>query len=273
LPRSSIVAAPARSRPERSRPQRNWRASPTLATRAVATIGPTPGSAASRRESSFCRQSAMTRRSRLASRSSRARRWSTRLWNSSITKGSARPTGHRGQMVTSCRNRVGPCGKAMPYSSSRPRVWLINAVRQRITCSRARCNLGRFADGLGIARVVLGALDVGPNEPRVDQPDLDAKVAKPSAPMVGAATGFHRDHRGRELDNGLHQPAPADAPRHNRSTMGYRCHAAGPPASPSRSPEPPPSSVDPPVVITASLAVWEGGVHSINPGLDSGRDD
>jgi hypothetical protein len=64
------------------------------------------------------------------------------------------------------------------------------------------------------------ATGVRSNEFRMDQPELNTELSEPSAPMVGAATGFHRDHLGRELDHGLYQLAPADPPRNDRPTMG-----------------------------------------------------
>ncbi len=47
----------------------------------------------------------------------------------------------------------------------------------------------------------------------MDQPDLEAEVAEPPAPVVGAAAGLHRHHPGRQLDHGVHQLGPAHPAR------------------------------------------------------------
>ena len=75
----------------------------------------------------------------------------------------------------------------------------------------------RLADRLGITCVVLGAFHVGTNELGVDQPHLEAEIAEPATPVVGATAGLHRDHPRRQLDHRLRELGPAHALRHHRS--------------------------------------------------------
>src|SRR5215472_6387605 len=60
------------------RPDLNWVASPTVATIALAVIGPTPGMVASRRLTSFARCQAISSPSTTATRAATSRSWSAR---------------------------------------------------------------------------------------------------------------------------------------------------------------------------------------------------
>src|SRR5215472_12640434 len=99
----------------------------------------------------------------------------------------------------------------MPCSASRPRTWLLKAVRFLLLAypvQRLHLELGRsldrheahrraacsFADRLGIAGVVLVGLDVGLDEPGTDQPHSMTQLLDLARPIVRARTGFHR-HR------------------------------------------------------------------------------
>ena len=125
------------------RPFLKARASPMLATKAVAVIGPIPGIAARRRDDSFsrCHHSICSSNS-LACRSS-WRRWSaSRYTNSRIIPG--RPFSASSSTAGKRSNSLEiPCGIVMPNSASRPRSWLPWAVRALTKPWRARCSASR----------------------------------------------------------------------------------------------------------------------------------
>ena len=79
--------------------------------------------------------------------------------------------------------RRAPAHHLLPSPMQRLDVLLLDALDRHEAHVRT---LDRFANRLGIARIVLGALDARSNEFRMDQPDLDTELAEPSAPMVGA---------------------------------------------------------------------------------------
>lgn len=62
-----------------------------------------------------------------------------------------------------------------------------------------------LADGLGIGCVVLVPLDIGLDVLGRDQADLVSKLGQLTAPMMGAATGFHANQaRWQAGEEGLH---------------------------------------------------------------------
>src|SRR5215472_16205793 len=140
------------------RPDLNWVASPTVATIALAVIGPTPGIVASRRVTSFARCQAISSPSTTATRA-----------------------------ATSDQKVAG--------SVEQENGLLVGALDRHEPHSRP---LHRFADRFGIRRVVLLALDVGPHELRRHEPNLvtershapnDAPCGKPRCQPTPAQDG------------------------------------------------------------------------------------
>src|ERR1700730_14591262 len=78
----------------------------------------------------------------------------------------------------------------------------------------------RFADRLGVARIVLVGLHVRPHKSCTHQPDLVTALANLAGPMVSAATRLHRHHAWLQLHyNGEELLAAELAPLSDRPRL------------------------------------------------------
>src|SRR6266849_5820866 len=123
---------------EKSRPDRKALGSPTLATRALANAGPTPGISSSRLLVSLDRCQAMISRS-----NSRIRVFSTRRWAPRATRHARAISGTRlslesAKTSSSASTPLRPTGATMPISARWARIALITAVCWRMNRWRVR---------------------------------------------------------------------------------------------------------------------------------------
>ena len=129
------------SQAAKCRPDRNWEESPTLATMAVAVIGPMPGMVARRWLCSLLLCHAM-----ISSSSSRIRRYNC-LSCSPIDDKTRRASAGIDSSLPSSRiskRRVTfaiPCATTIPYSARCPRNAFTSIVRCRTNRSRAPCRI------------------------------------------------------------------------------------------------------------------------------------
>src|SRR6266542_3875810 len=158
---------------EKSLPDRKALGSPTLATRAVANAGPTPGISSSRLLASLDRCQAMIRRS------------NSRIWSFSVLSWVPRATRHAraisgmrlslvsATILSNASTPLRPTGATMPNSARCARIALITAVCCRMNRCRVRWLLGGldrheshvgsghcFTDCLGISGIILVPLYV-----------------------------------------------------------------------------------------------------------------
>src|SRR5258708_12216770 len=74
---------------------------------------------------------------------------------------------------------------------------------------------GSFADGFGVARVILHtgtALAVGSDELWWNQTNLVSECTEFAGPVMGGAAGFHRDQAGLEIGEPAQEPASCNRP-------------------------------------------------------------
>src|SRR5258705_9503612 len=74
---------------------------------------------------------------------------------------------------------------------------------------------GSFADGFGVARVILHtgtALAVGSDELWWNQTNLVSECTEFAGPVMGGAAGFHRDQAGLEIGGPAQEPASCNRP-------------------------------------------------------------
>src|SRR6266567_5610145 len=202
---------------EKSRPERKALASPTLATRAVANAGPTPGISSSRLLVSLDRCQAMISRS-----NSRIWVFSTRRWAPRATRHARAISGTRLSLVSattssSASTPLRPTGATMPNSARWARIALITAVCWRMNRWRAMEHqttllLGRlglnvshvcpgncFADCLGVGGIVLVSLHVRLDIGWRHQANGVAECVEFARPMMRRCAGLDTDETRRQL--------------------------------------------------------------------------
>ena len=192
------------------------------------------GSLASRRQVAFVRQRRTIVASSFLIRRSRSANWS----NSSPKIARARSDRSAAAMATGAWavNRHGPYGGTMPYSASKPRVWLINAVRWQIRRTRARCSDCRscwsvdFTGTKCIVRRMAGSKIASASTASFFEPltkgftkrglmrrDFAVYGEPAPGPMMRAGTSLHCDRRRCEDADHLAQLGAADLPRQDHS--------------------------------------------------------
>src|SRR6516162_1622424 len=176
----------------RLRPEVNSFQSPTSATSAVATIGPTPGISSSRRLSSLERCQAWMRFS-MATISA----LTTAYW--------------RARSLTN---------QKLPAAVQHQARLLLCRLRRHKSHRRPR---DRLADCGCVVGIIFAALNVGLHVARRHQPHRVAERLKPAAPIMCGRTRLNADEAGRQGREELQQLCSADAlADHHRAT---RVHA------------------------------------------------
>src|SRR2546422_183313 len=126
---------------EKSRPDRKALASPTLATRAVANAGPTPGISSSRLLVSLDRCQAMIRRSNCRIWAFSIRNWAPRAARHPRAISGTRLSLESATTSSSASTPLRPTGATMPNSARWARIALITAVCCRMNRWRVRWSI------------------------------------------------------------------------------------------------------------------------------------
>jgi len=233
-----LSRAPSRSTQRDCGPTKNTFQSPTSATSAVATIGPTPGISSSRRLSSLDRCQAWMRFS-MATISA----LTTAYWRARMSRLNRAASGMRIILLVSddleqlCRAIAALCGDNaelghMPADRIRQHRSLTNQKAAAAMQHQARLLLlrlrrhkshrrprDRLADCGSVVGIVLAALNVGLHVARRHQPHRVPECLKPAAPIMCGRTCLNADEAGRQRREELQQLRSADAlPDHYRAT-------------------------------------------------------
>jgi hypothetical protein len=220
------------SQAAKPRPERQALASGTVARTALATIGPTPGIAVSRRATRSSRTAWTMHRSRVVMSVSSACQCRARLASAACAaSGSPRGRGQQrhqlAQSPTALRRHHAELGKRraqrigghgalahqqLTGAMQRQHRLLLGVLHRHKAHARA---LHGLADRLGVAAIGLVALHARLDVGRRHQPHLVAERLQPPRPVVRAAARLHPVHRRRQrgeepLDLAAPQPLAQD---------------------------------------------------------------
>src|SRR5262249_38013964 len=203
---------------EKFRPDRKALGSATLATRAVASAGPTPGISSSRLLASLDRCQAMISRSNSRIRAFSICNWAPRAATHARVTSGSRLSLQSATILSRCSTPLRPTGETIPkfgkmgadridYSGLLADEEMARAVEHQAALLPERlgrhephvCSRDRFANGLSVCSIVLLPLDVGLHVGRRHQAHGMPQRSELARPMMRRSAGFDTDEARRQL--------------------------------------------------------------------------